>query len=1087
MTTGNGVKLNNTIATTTADKAIMDFYDVESLYNAFTVAFYKPSARDITIFYWIDIDGYPAGYTLNAEEHARACEYILRTNPTVVEGTTVNLYNIAIVDPQTTPYAEANNMALAQRLLASSEKNLYNPGRTTDKQNQTTRSHNIFGAPVLTDIMAKYDPSVCSYLAGYNSRDYDTTILSYYLGRAFDYRHWNSDTVDVSIIGAPRNDSTIYDINKKASSPLSPRDIRSINDAMFDLAHNNNKSMASILYGYANTEQAQRLGLNTLMPHIRLNFFKSGRHIDIAKLNEKQFRVGLKRLSGMLGHKILESDKLDSNNAMLHSINDLIELFAYNVSDVVNLNHLFHHDLYSGSFTLRSQLLNTYPETVFAENAFANEHADVLKNYRMTIDSSSAQFVANILAPYSKMDDIPTVNFMYPAPDRVVEINKNRAPEDNIEAFDVLEKAKEFFYNLYDDSTNDKHLKARAEFDKIYDFYDSIRGKNFNENNDNGQVANLRSLANRDTNIFYYDKDANPTSGFITFSTGGIHGAEYDLKAYAQAYNKNAFHEAALLQAKLCADGDPLAMRHAKSYDTTVTWIDIHGVEHQDQTVIKYTDVLTPKSTMTQAEWRTQFKGAKNVDIFKQTAGSQTTKLNPTFIYTSHSTCSHEDFTSYYPRLLNNMAAFYNPSLGEDRYDIIFNQKEEYGKLRKDPSLSQHERDMYNILREGTKLILNSASGAGDANHNTNIRMNNRIISMRIIGQLFSWMIGQDQSYHGATIVSTNTDGLYSELDFETNSEILKKWESEIAVDIEPEEMILISKDSNNRVEFSSEINPDTGTLDILSASGASLSCWRGPNPGQSLSHPAMMDRILVEYLRHIAAETINPATNKPLSLSDPFNKDIARDIIAHLHQTLDTPQLLLLYQNIITSSNNPYSLPYTISARYDNKGSIIPATDNETYKTVSDEMPDILQHYNRVFMVKKPEDFDPLVKVMARAVERAITPAMAKKRQADANSDNPRNTNVTHPWAAHIFIHNGLDDTEQNIIRNSGKNGKDITLSKITNLNDTTPVIIANHSIHHNNDVEAPFSNTELLERIDPELYIELAEKNFNTNWKNV
>ena len=80
----------------------------------------------------------------------------------------------------------------------------------------------------------------------------------------------------------------------------------------------------------------------------------------------------------------------------------------------------------------------------------------MLKNYRMTIDSSSAQFVANILAPYSKMTDIPSVSFMYPADNRVAEINKDRAPEDHIEQFDVLEKAKEFFYSLYDDPTNDR-------------------------------------------------------------------------------------------------------------------------------------------------------------------------------------------------------------------------------------------------------------------------------------------------------------------------------------------------------------------------------------------------------------------------------------------------------------------------------------------------------------------------------------------------------------------------------------------------------------------------------------------------------
>ena len=58
-------------------------------------------------------------------------------------------------------------------------------------------------------------------------------------------------------------------------------------------------------------------------------------------------RVGLKRLLGMLGRQILESDKLGGHNAVVKSTQDLFELLAYNVSDVVNLHHLSQHPLYS--------------------------------------------------------------------------------------------------------------------------------------------------------------------------------------------------------------------------------------------------------------------------------------------------------------------------------------------------------------------------------------------------------------------------------------------------------------------------------------------------------------------------------------------------------------------------------------------------------------------------------------------------------------------------------------------------------------------------------------------------------------------
>jgi hypothetical protein len=42
----------------------------------------------------------------------------------------------------------------------------------------------------------------------------------------------------------------------------------------------------------------------------------------------------------------------------------------------------------------------------------------------------------------------------------------------------------------------------------------------------------------------------------------------------------------------------------------------------------------------------------------------------------------HEDFTSYYPNLLRNMRAFYNPELGEGRYAKIFLDKDSATGIR---------------------------------------------------------------------------------------------------------------------------------------------------------------------------------------------------------------------------------------------------------------------------------------------------------------------------------------------------------------------------------------------------------------------
>lgn len=89
--------------------------------------------------------------------------------------------------------------------------------------------------------------------------------------------------------------------------------------------------------------------------------------------------------------------------------------------------------------------------------------------------------------------------------------------------------------------------------------------------------------------------------------------------------------------------------------------------------------------------------------------------------------------------MLRRLNAFYNERLGEDRYSAIFERKQELDVKRKDENYSPAQRQMFEIEREGTKLILNSATGAADPRDErvtSVIRMNNRIRSMRIIGQL---------------------------------------------------------------------------------------------------------------------------------------------------------------------------------------------------------------------------------------------------------------------------------------------------------------------------------------------------------------
>lgn len=338
------------------------------------------------------------------------------------------------------------------------------------------------------------------------------------------------------------------------------------------------------------------------------------------------------------------------------------------------------------------------------------------------------------------MTDIPVVSFIYPS-ERI-------AKERNIPRRNILEETKQFFYE------NFPQPDLREQFDRIYNYYKSIEGRNFNSSQNyledyenphafiEGEPAwlngaqdpeSIYDLPKTNTCLFYYNQDGSPSSCFVTFSTGGIHGAEY---------NKALWDHDVEEYEELCQTFTRVMTIYPNPCDLKAA----KTVELDDMTY-KSSYFLTAKSTKKNAEYKDISK--KRPQLFKLDAKGRT-KLNPRYTFTSADPTNHEDFTSYYPNLLIAMSAFYNEELGYDRYNEIFENKQKYGKLMKDKTIAEEDREEYSVQREGTKLVLNSASGAGDANFESNIRMNNQIISMRLIGQMFSFRIGAAQTIKGA-------------------------------------------------------------------------------------------------------------------------------------------------------------------------------------------------------------------------------------------------------------------------------------------------------------------------------------------------
>ena len=1342
-------------APATASTSPFHFYDIEALANIFTVALLrvKPGAApEVAVYYLLDDAETPPPGKKHALTNDRVRAMIAKAGPQLKariidhNPALAALARKAGIDPATVKFSLGD--LSSDSVVADMIVDL---GGVSDGRPGSWLGRNRKLAPV-GDIAATYDPTIHPFIAGYNSFNYDTTMLSMFL-------HARCGGHEPAAVTAAT--------------------MREHNDGLFKPEFIN--SMIGYLWdddGYGDNGAAE----------IRKSMIDTGRHVDIARLNEVQMKVGLKKLLGMMGHQILESDKLSGPGARVEDLDELVELISYNVSDVIGTYLLFQEPTYSSTFDQRVGLLHTYPETIYPPKRDSYSEPDVkattVRKRRLTPDTPSAQFAGTILAPYRALDEIPghmsdnpVVSFRYP--------HESVAREKGLGSVNVLTATRDFFRESVTDP------EALAQFKHVYDFYRRIEGRNFNgektdwaakiaqladyglkiihrlvENAntppppvDDAFIAafdaawpedaarrtaehsnsttwhlmvivehiaamlgtqtgykikredisdgftletleqaldlleaimpffrNVHGLskpfgdkasqglyedlayAARVTRAFYradhdrripfdpadqdgpillshpptrddeelhdvyrlpeigklpscvpyYRADGSPSGAMANFSTGGIHGSEYDAASYAAdvaerriAEENNSLLVAAAIDEALAhlpaADGsveeideeamiaslldwaraeidaesgpiehdpaldafagwqnDPkIAAKRAKKLASinnsrskkaltrakreaakrikamakkrdhaldAVAWAEgrtepavdeelipeiplprdhwarDHGRTHfaprevalaaawvrfnlgiefigADGTLteVRYNEVIAG-GKRNQPYWRSTPRGVSSAELFSPVNSSvnvtvgeshQATKLNDSYVHTSVGEVIHEDFTSYYPLMLTNLAAFVNPDLGVDsegrpvdRYSDIFAQKEIYGRQMKDKSIDAETRARLAILRNGTKLILNAASGAADpTSHSTNIRMNNTIVAMRVIGQLFSWRIGQAQTFAGATIVSTNTDGLYSQgLDFATNQEVLDRYAPEIGVDIEPETLHLVSKDSNNRAEYARGAD---GSIELLGASGTQLACATGPNPRKSLSHPAFTDYMLMEYFRRILAGETNPDTGEPLSIFDPFCRAIGEEIMESMIADMEPKKLLTFFQNIISPNTSMalYCVDHVDGQTALDADTVV-GPDQPIEEGSGMRRARVLGRYNRIFLV------DPVKLAACPRLGSAVNIAAAQartiteaKRVARIRKNERRS--IVEKFAHDVLVASGMDAT--------WLSGNCDRVSRVhTGINPGQPMLIHNASIMH-----APDEGLldELINCLDLKAYLDLVD----------
>lgn len=223
----------------------------------------------------------------------------------------------------------------------------------------------------------------------------------------------------------------------------------------------------------------------------------------------------------------------------------------------------------------------------------------------------------------------------------------------------------------------------------------------------------------------------------------------------------------------------------------------------------------------------------------------------------------HIDFTSFYPIMAKKMK-LYQIANGVDYYSPLIDHrvkvKAEAEELKEQDRMSDPRYNELQSLQLAFKLVLNAATGAGNMHKPyAKLPLDNKTLSMRLIGNMLIWVLGQRLASAGAYIISTNTDGLFiCNMTQEEAKAILDDYILDYDMPVEPEKVKrFINATTSTRIEFDhheDEPSRAGGTL------GHAIKLKFSPfSLGRNVSVPLISANAVIEYMAHNKNWLIEP------------------------------------------------------------------------------------------------------------------------------------------------------------------------------------------------------------------------------------